>query len=348
MVNPKTLSKAEKERYREAYCGLCKQLRAYGATGRATLSYDMTFIALLLNSVFELEETRGYERCAMRPAPAHRYFVSEATEYAADMNILLAYYKDVDDWNDDGDRRAYVRSGKLGKSLPEIGEKWPAQTKRAAECMERIADIERRNVLNPDEPANCFGMLMGEILDWKNGADAARVGEGDRSLNTRGAEPGGTVIEGAGVAGDRSLSARDAEPGGAVVKGARLRRMGEALGRFLYLLDASNDLRDDIAKERYNPLVAQTDRDFEPLLTMMIGECSNEFELLETKRDLHLLRNVIYSGVWMKHRHKRGAENADGGAGNRGASVQTTADGEIGGRGADYADGGAGGERGAR
>ena len=81
--------------------------------------------------------------------------------------------------------------------------------------------------------------------------------------------------------------------------------MGEALGRFLYLLDASNDLRDDISRERYNPLIAQTDTDFEPILTMMIGECTREFEKLEVKRDLHLLRNVLYSGVWMKYRKKR-------------------------------------------
>ena len=262
LVNPKTLTKAEKARYRSAYCGLCRELRAFGAIGRAALSYDMTFIALLLNSVYESEEKWGAERCVMRPVPAHRYFTSEATSYAADMNILFAYYDELDDWNDDHDRSAYVRSSKLERFLPAIRQKWPSQTEQTAECMDRLSQMERQNVLNPDLPANCFGELMGGILDWR--------GEGER-----GVEPG-----------------------------AGLRRMGEALGRFLYLLDASNDLHADIVKEHYNPLIAQINTDFEPLLTMMIGECTREFEKIGPVRDAHLLRNVLYSGIWMKYRKK--------------------------------------------
>jgi len=272
LVNPKTLSKAEKARYRSAYCGLCRELRAYGAIGRASLSYDMTFIALLLNSVYELEEKRGVERCVMRPAPAHSYFVSEATSYAAGMNVLFAYYDELDDWNDDHDRRAFVRSEKLKRFLPAIKQKWPSQTAQAAECIERLSQMERQNVLNPDLPANCFGDLMGGILDW-------------RGESGRGVEPG-----------------------------AGLRRMGEALGRFIYLLDASNDLHADIVKERYNPLIAQINTDFEPLLTMMIGECTRAFEGINAVRDAHLLRNVLYSGIWMKYRKKNKdfAENNHG------------------------------------
>jgi hypothetical protein len=180
------------------------------------------------------------------------------------MNLLFAYYKDLDDWKDDRDRRAFVRSEKLARFLPGIYERRPAQTECADEIMERLSQIERRNILNPDEPANCFGALMGEILDWKSERESAR--------------------------------------------GIKLRRVGEALGRFLYLLDASNDLRDDIRKERYNPLISQTDTDFEPLLTMLIGECTREFEELNPERDAHLLRTVLYSGVWMKYRGSRRAE----------------------------------------
>ena len=83
-----------------------------------------------------------------------------------------------------------------------------------------------------------------------------------------------------------------------------LRNMGSALGRFIYLLDASNDLKSDLKKRKYNPLTAQMDTDFLPALTMLIGECASEFEKLPLKRDLRILRNVIYSGVWMKYKAK--------------------------------------------
>ena len=226
----------------------------------------------------------------MRPAPMHEYFISEAVKYAADMNILFAYYNDLDDWNDDHDRRALARSKKLGKFLPQINEKWPGQYGCAVDCIEKLNELERENVLNPDGPANCFGSLMGEILDWKSDNDG-------------------------------------------------LRRVGEALGRFLYLLDASNDLRDDIRRERYNPLIAQSDTNFEPLLTMMIGECTREFELLNVKRDIHLLRNVLYSGIWMRYRRKRDAAGLSDDVGAADGRSDSVADGSSDGRSDGAADG---------
>jgi hypothetical protein len=304
LVNPKTLSKAEKARYRAAYCGLCEQLhREYGTVGRAALSYDMTFVALLINSAYRLAETPGLARCLMRPAPRHAYFVSEATAYAADMNVLLAYYNELDDWRDEGDARALARSERLSRHLAGIGRRWPRQTVCAERCITRLSEMERENVLNPDEPANCFAALMAEIFDWRGeGIGAAAVAANENAAANATADVDVDVGAESVNVGDNATDAADTG------RGAGLRRMGAALGRFLYLLDASNDLRDDIRKERYNPLIAQADTDFEPLLTMMIGECTGEFEALCPERDVHLLRNVLYSGVWMKFRRPRTAE----------------------------------------
>ena len=37
--------------YRSFYCGLCRELRErYGISGQITLSYDMTFVILLLSA----------------------------------------------------------------------------------------------------------------------------------------------------------------------------------------------------------------------------------------------------------------------------------------------------------
>ena len=52
------LSEEEKSRYRAVYCGLCRTLNdQYGLMGRIGLNYDMTFLTLLLNSLYEPEET---------------------------------------------------------------------------------------------------------------------------------------------------------------------------------------------------------------------------------------------------------------------------------------------------
>ena len=52
------------ECYKGFYCGLCHSLRdTYGLRGQVTLTYDMTFLVLLLSSVYDLavkEEAMHY------------------------------------------------------------------------------------------------------------------------------------------------------------------------------------------------------------------------------------------------------------------------------------------------
>lgn len=85
-----------------------------------------------------------------------------------------------------------------------------------------------------------------------------------------------------------------------------LRNMGFYLGKYIYLLDAYEDVFEDRKKGRYNPLAAKCeDPDFEEeirtILTMMMAECSREFEKLPILDNIEILRNIIYSGVWYRY-----------------------------------------------
>jgi hypothetical protein len=259
-IDPRALSKEGKIRYREYYCGLCHQLYAqYGRIGRATLTYDMTFLAILLSALYGGEdESCGNQRCAVHPLRPQPYRQTSATAYAADMNILLAYYQRLDDWYDDHNPVAREKSLKLTQYLPRIKEAHPYQYKMIAGSMARLGEMEKANELNPDKPANCFGELMGSLFVWRQ----------DTYTDT-------------------------------------LWRMGAALGRFIYLLDAVNDKKADIKKQRYNPLVAQMETDFTPMLILMMGECTAAFESLPIEQDVDILQNILYSGVWQKYRVRR-------------------------------------------
>ena len=86
----------------------------------------------------------------------------------------------------------------------------------------------------------------------------------------------------------------------------RLRAMGFYLGKFIYLMDAYEDLSQDEKKHRYNPLLFVKDRpDFEEwfrqVLTMMMAGCAGEFETLPVLKDIEILRNILYAGVWTKY-----------------------------------------------
>ena len=85
-----------------------------------------------------------------------------------------------------------------------------------------------------------------------------------------------------------------------------LRRFGFFLGKFIYLMDAYEDVEKDIADGCYNPLKkAFQNKDFDvyckQILTMMIAECSREFERLPIITYAEILRNVLYSGIWCRY-----------------------------------------------
>ena len=85
-----------------------------------------------------------------------------------------------------------------------------------------------------------------------------------------------------------------------------LRPFGEALGRFIYLMDAVMDLEDDVRKSRFNPLKALREsgydtEDFRAVLTTQLGAVANAFERLPLLQDAALLRNILYSGVWQRY-----------------------------------------------
>lgn len=105
-INQPELKVKDYEAYRGYYCGLCHELKKrYGRIGQMLLSYDMTFLVILLTGLYEPEESREYHRCIPHPVRKHMQIQNEITGYAADMNVLLSYRKALDDWKDEGSRR---------------------------------------------------------------------------------------------------------------------------------------------------------------------------------------------------------------------------------------------------
>lgn len=165
-ANLPELTKEEKTRYSAAYCGICRQIRSVASqTARLCLSYDMAFLALLLMSLYEPEEASGKPACLLHPT--RPYLAGEILDYAADMNVALAYYKCLDDTRDEGKYTAKLAAGVLKKALPGIWKKWPRQCAAIENCLDKLSQLEQKNCQNPDEAAACFGALMGELFVYR-------------------------------------------------------------------------------------------------------------------------------------------------------------------------------------
>lgn len=261
------LDKDQKTRYGAVYCGICRGIGAQSGTlARLGLSYDMAFLSLLLMSLYEPEEVSGKNACAIHPLRPRPWVDNEHVRYAADMNVALAYYNCLDDWEDEKKQAAKLMAENLQKHLPAIEEKYPRQCRAIREAVAGISALEKQGCGNPDEPAGLFGRLMGELLTYREDMWAGDLGQ-----------------------------------------------MGDALGRFIYLLDAALDYDRDQKKGRYNPFLAMGQGKnwdkWEEILVLTMARCTDAYERLPLVQDKPLLDNILYSGVWVNYRAKRKGED---------------------------------------
>ncbi len=165
IINKAEMKFKEFDVYHSFYCGICRELkRKYGISGQLSLSYDMTFLAILLTGLYEPETEQSSCKCIAHPFENHETRRNIFTEYAADMNALFAYYKCRDDWEDERKlwKLIYGRllEGKAGKQLHAYSEK----LRKIALTMQNFSEAEQAENTDIDTLAGLFGKVMAEIV----------------------------------------------------------------------------------------------------------------------------------------------------------------------------------------
>ena len=252
-----SLGEDERVRYHAVYCGVCRSIRArYGQRCRLTVSYDMTFLAMVLGSLYEPEERISQKRCPVHPLQPQEIAQSEFTDYAADLSVALGYHKLMDDWLDNRSAKARAAAAFIAVPYHKACRRRPAECAAIEQAMADIHEIEQAGSVDPDAAANRFGLLLGNLFAVRD-----------------------------------DFWATD------------LRRFGARLGKFVYAMDAAVDLRQDQEEGNYNPFIA-AQRSFASLredLELLAADMADAFERLPLERDVHVLRSVLYSGVWQRY-----------------------------------------------
>lgn len=278
-VNKPELKIKDFERYREYYCGLCHSLgNHHGLLGQISLSYDATFAAVLLSALYEPVTYRMQSGCVLHPVGKKKYLSNQFIDYVADMNVLLTYYKCQDDWNDEKNLVKLGYGATLKKQAKVVESRYPRKAENIKSALNSIYELEKTCNANIDKLSNAFGDIMAEILD---------VSAGD-------------------------LDARDKNRYGDMWKG-ELRTLGFNLGKFIYIMDAFDDLEKDMKKGTFNPFMdrykaclqdeltmGEFDAYVEKLLMMCASDMAKSYERLPIIHETAILRNIIYSGIWMK------------------------------------------------
>lgn len=260
VIHKPELKVREYEAYEASYCGLCRSLkRRHGRLGQMTLSFDMAFLAILLTGLYEPKTRTENRRCPAHPVHRHPYRENIFYDYAADMNVVLTYYKCLDDWQDDHEYSRLVYAGFLKGRMKKLKKQYGPKISRIGALLLKLRDYEEKNICDIDKTAGLFGEIMAELFVY-------RKDEWEQ----------------------------------------RLRRMGFFFGKFIYLMDAYEDVEEDLEKGRYNPFAElYKEEDFEEkcgmFLKMMVAEASRSFESLPVLEDAGILRNILYAGVWTRY-----------------------------------------------
>lgn len=258
------LSPEAAARYRAGYCGLCHGLKQrYGFRARFLVNYDMTFLYFLL-------QEEGQEpclcHCPARPFCRKPCLTGDPVmDYAADLSVLLMYWKLRDALQDGG----FFRRLGARLSLRLYHSCYARARERRGEAdalfgqqLERLRRLEEENCPSMDRAADAFAVLL------------------------------------------RCCAAFAPEE--------RVRRTLELLlyhvGRFLYLVDALEDLPRDVRRGTYNPLryrfcpeegvLRPEDKALlNDSLEASISLAASALELLPPRADQEIVHNIIYYGL---------------------------------------------------
>ncbi len=167
-VNADELKMREYRRYRSYYCGVCKSLKwQFGPVAQMTLTYDMSFLGLLLSALYEDETGPKKIRCGVHPFTKHEALWNEYTDYAAAVNVMLAYYKCKDDWTDEKKLHKKGAAAMLFQSFKKAAKHYPKQAKQIETYIQSQADAEAANETDLEAVAGITGELLGRLFSYR-------------------------------------------------------------------------------------------------------------------------------------------------------------------------------------
>lgn len=164
IVNKAEMKFKEFDVYHSFYCGICRDLkRKYGVSGQISLSYDMTFLAILLTGLYEPQTRQGSCKCIAHPFESHLTRNNIYTEYAADMNVLFACYKCEDDWEDEKKFWKLLYGKLLEGKTGVLKETYTEKVRTINLLMQDFSDAEKADGADIDTLSGLFGRVMAEI-----------------------------------------------------------------------------------------------------------------------------------------------------------------------------------------
>lgn len=260
------------EMFKAYYCGLCLSIKEnFSNLCRLSLNYDMTFLAILLDSLSADKNSYEVSRCIAHPLKKKPKVINnKALNYAAFCNVALVYYKLLDDYNDDKALTKKLLSIYLKKFIENENLDLKPLLKNMEDNLAKLTELENSTeYVSIDELSHSFADLTGFLISFYYNDQ-----EFQQDLYT----------------------------------------LGYNLGRWIYIIDAYDDLEDDLKKQKFNAInkafntenlsfeeliEAQRDR-IEFNLMMSASTTVDALNNLPLKKNNDLLFNILQFGLMNK------------------------------------------------
>lgn len=298
----------EYEVYTGYYCGVCKSIgRRYGQLPRMVLSYDAAFLAILLASLSDEIDTPVQEHCIAHPVIKKKTVIrNRAIDYAGDVMLILAWYKLADDAADEGKVYAKPVMLMMKRIFRRLNSLYPELCSSVKCHLSALSALEREKCASIDMAAEAFSKIMEDI--FTEGLQAVYGSEPPQQTSP-GADRSDYGIFGA--SGMQNGPCGFASPGNDTRE--LLARAGYHLGKWVYMIDAVDDIEENIESGAYNPLLFRFKFDaanetadefrarIEPDLRFnlyhylaMLSRCTDS---LDIRKNAGIIENVIYFGL---------------------------------------------------
>lgn len=249
--------------YKATYCGLCRTLRTrYGLLAPLFLSYDLTFLALLLEepqTTFTPCKGRCHGNLLLKKEMSPE---SNALNLCADYSVILTWFKIQDSISDSKPLQKIfytLLSFLLRKNFKKASKYHQNFAKSAENSLLRLSQLENANSPSIDETADCFALILKETIP---------------------------------------PSLKDTNP----THYRAFQQLLYHIGRWIYLIDARDDFQDDIKANTYNPLrfrYGEQGNDTELTLTLnnSLSFARSSLPFLNLGIRTGIIENILFYGI---------------------------------------------------
>jgi hypothetical protein len=222
------------------------------------LSYDVTFLALMLSSINDEEPKVSPERCIV--SPFNKKPIAQKTDalsYSAAVNVMLVYLKLSDDWRDERSLKALLCMPLIWGAKRKAKKRYGELFNEIKIHLDKLSLLEKEKCSEIDRLANEFGLVLSSVFKGYQ--------EGEESEKR--------ILSHMGYMLGRFIYILDA------YEDREKDKKKKCFNPFL--LNKDNENADEIKES----------------LMFTLSDISNSYKLLNIKRNRPILDNIIYLGL---------------------------------------------------